>query len=163
MTIKQLAESIGVSKTAIRKRMAEIPDFRANYTESDESGVIKIHEDGCKLIEESFRKRTETTENVSENIENKFAETPKTDVSAALVELLRAQLEAKDRQIDELNARLAETTAALTETTKSLQAAQALHAGTIQTQLLEDGENSSQKPAKTERKRGFFSRFRKNK
>ena len=93
-------------------------------------------------------------------VEIKLPETPKTDVSAELVKMLQAQLDAKDRQIDELNARLAETTAALTETTKSLQAAQALHAGTIQQQLLEETtESSSQEQPQNEKKQGFFRRL----
>ena len=63
------------------------------------------------------------------------------------------------KQIAELNARLAETTAALTETTKSLQAAQALHAGTIQQQLLEESEGGDDEQTDSERKSGFWGRL----
>ena len=46
------------------------------------------------------------------------------------------QLEVKDTQIRELNARLAESNAALVAAQQTAQAAQALHAGTIQQQFL---------------------------
>ena len=57
-TIKELADELGVSKTAIRKHMNE--DFRAAHTENLPGNVIGIDEDGCKLIAESLRKPPET-------------------------------------------------------------------------------------------------------
>lgn len=39
-TIKQIADEIGVSKTAIRNYMDD--DFRAKYTAKDDKGVITI-------------------------------------------------------------------------------------------------------------------------
>lgn len=48
MTIKKLAESLGVSKTAIRKHMSE--DFRSRYTKTRANGVINISSSGCRFI-----------------------------------------------------------------------------------------------------------------
>lgn len=232
MTIKQLADSIGVSKTAIRKRIDD--SFRDSYTAFNNAGMILISDEGCKLLMDGFRKQAETKEKFAET-KNKFAETkeetweskekfpetkdesaetrekfpqtmdefpqtgekfaetksefpetgerlmeteekfPETSgnqaetsanrISARMVDMLQEQLNVKDRQIAELNARLAETTLALTETQRSLQAAQALHAGTIQ-QSLETAaeqypytESDTAVSAEGSEKRGFFSRF----
>ena len=58
--------------------------------------------------------------------------------------MLQRELGVKNEQIDEL-------TTALSETSKALHAAQALHAGTMQKQLLTDGLDKE--------RRGFFSRL----
>lgn len=47
-TIKQLADELGVSKTAIRKYMSD--DFRLRYTKIGNNGVISIDSAGCRLI-----------------------------------------------------------------------------------------------------------------
>lgn len=129
-TIKELADELGVSKTAIRKHMDE--DFRAAHTENLPGNVIGIDEDGCKLIAESLRKPPKTTE-------NQFAETTGNQSSQDEVAFLREQLRAKDRQIEAQQEQISQLTTALEHTTASLHAAQALHAGTMQAQL-EAGE-----------------------
>ena len=66
-------------------------------------------------------------------------ETSETTLIAMLqseLEHKNQQLEVKDEQIRELNARLAESNAALVAAQQTAQAAQALHAGTIQQQFL---------------------------
>ena len=132
-TIRELADELGVSKTAVRKYMTE--DFRAQHTANLLGNIIQIDEDGCKLIAESLRKPSATGGNsIPETTENQGLRDE--------VAFLRGQLEAKVRQLEAQLAQLAtkETeilnlTAALENTTKSLHAAQALHAGTMQAQL----------------------------
>lgn len=51
------------------------------------------------------------------------------------IDTLQGQLAIKDKQIEDLNARLSESNAALVAAQQTAQAAQALHAGTIQQQL----------------------------
>jgi len=128
MTIKELADSLKISKTAVRKIMTAT--FRAAYTSVDAAGVILISDEGCEQVRTRYHKHVETHQKLGENNNKLIPETPET-VSAELVKMLRAQLDMKDKQIEDLSARLSETTAALTETTRSLQAAQALHAGTM--------------------------------
>ncbi|MBO5364596.1 MAG: hypothetical protein J6A56_03925 [Clostridia bacterium] len=131
-TIKELADELGVSKTAIRKYMTE--EFRASHATQTDSGVITIDSEGCKLIAESLRKNTGNTG-------NQLPETSANQVSGEIIAILTEQLRAKDEQIAAQQQQIAQLTAALENTTASLQAAQALHAGTIkQQQLLEDGE-----------------------
>ena len=182
-TIKELADELGVSKTAVRKHMTE--DFRAAHTANLPGNIIGIDDAGCKLLAESLRKPLQTTE-------NQFPETPETtgnQPAAAsdhpLYAILQSELDAKNRQIDQLMDQLKtkETevlnlTEALRDAQSSLKAAQALHAGTMQQQL-EAGEQPDREcqdetaidaeveyltpdepQAAPEQKAGFAERFR---
>ena len=70
-SIKQIADELGVSKTAIRKRFSD--DFKSRYVETSAGGSLQVSDEGCKLIAESLRKppqtvqtpRAETTANQS--------------------------------------------------------------------------------------------------
>lgn len=115
-TIKELADSIGVSKTAIRNYMDA--DFRAKYTAKDSKGVITITPEGCELLSENFEKQPETTANNS-------PETEMLTIPKFIYDDLQAQLKKKDDQIDEL--------------TRLLDQEQKLHAGTI-TQALPESK-----------------------
>lgn len=121
--IKDLADELGVSKTAVRNCMDDA--FRAKYTAKNSKGEITISAEGCKVISEKYRKSTENTANqVAETAENQVSG----DMVALLqatIETLREQLAVKDRQIEHLT-RLADQ-------------AQALHAGTIKQALPEGG------------------------
>ena len=73
------------------------------------------------------------------------------------------QLSVKDKQITELNARLSECSAALVAAQQTAQAAQALHAGTIQQQLIDGADDSAsaqrQEAGKTEREKKGWLRW----
>ena len=130
-TIKQLADELHVSKTAIRKKMDSIPDFRKNHTETTANGVITISPEGCKLI-------AETLQIIANSIPQTAEITIPLDVWRTLQAQLdekTSQLESKDLQIFGLQKQNEALTAALENTTSSLQASQALHAGTIQQNL----------------------------
>ena len=160
-TIKQLADELGVSKTAIRKYMT--PEFREAHTQTKDGNTIVIDEEGCKLLAETIKKPPETTG-------NQLPQTPENHGLQEEIAFLRAQLEAKDRQLDakdrQLEARDAQIvslTVALENTTASLQAAQALHAGTIKTQLPPPGSDepaaavdAELAPAEPKKKTGLF-------
>ena len=128
MTILELAKELNVSKTAVRQHITA--EFRERYM-NQVNGTFQINAAGCELLRESFQK---LTGNLRKQVETAAGNLPESSVSG-LIEMLQRELEIKNSQITELNARLAETTAALTETTSALQAAQALHAGTLQHQL----------------------------
>lgn len=118
-TIRELAEAIGVSKTAIRKHMTE--EFRAAHTATTTGNVIEIDDAGCEKIAESFRKSMEKPE-------TKLPETEETKFLREEIEFLRKQLEAKDLQIAANQEQISQLTTALAH-------AQALHAGTMHQQL----------------------------
>lgn len=130
MTIKELADTLGVSKTAVRKHMSE--DFRANYTEKDRKEVITIREDGCKLIAEMMGR----SDKLPQQSENKFAETPETITIPRVVWLaLERQLQEKDDQLKAKDLQIADLTATVRAQAQGVNQAQALHAGTMQQQL----------------------------
>lgn len=128
MTIKELADQLGVSKTAIRKYMDE--DFRCEHTATNRNGVITIDSDGCALIAGFMGKqwrKSESTENAP----------PKTDENTEIQQLrdqvafLREQLCAKDRQLDARDKQIADLTEAVKAQALGINGAQALHAGTM--------------------------------
>ena len=132
-TIKELADVLGVSKTAVRKHMTEA--FREAHTSTTTGNIIVIDDAGCEIISESLRKPRETTE-------KQFAETPETRFLHEEVAFLRGQLEEKDRQLAAHREQITQLTSALEHTTESLHAAQALHAGTMK--QIESGEQQAE-------------------
>ena len=125
-TIKQIADEIGVSKTAVRKRLT--PEVQTKFAETV-CGVIYISEQGETLIKQAFDNFEPQTK-FAQVSGNQFA-VVSGEVSA-LISMLKDELEIKNRQIDDLNKRLAESSERLTEINSALITAQALHAGTLQ-------------------------------
>ena len=132
-TIRQIADEIGVSKQAVYKRYkGKLHTVCAPYTHT-EQGVLYLSEQS--------------------------QEAGVVAVLQATIDTLQGQLEVKDRQIEELNARLAEVSAALLAAQQTAAAAQALHAGTIQQQLLTGEAGADQQGQEPEQKRGWFSKL----
>lgn len=92
VTIKELAEKLGVSKTAIRKKMTE--EFREKYVRTDEKGTLLVSDEGQKLLE-TMRKPVETTA-------NKLPETPETELPPERDVWYRDQIRQKDELIKSL-------------------------------------------------------------
>lgn len=140
MTIKQLADTLGVSKTFVRKHMDE--DFRAQHTETTANGVITIDPEGCKLLSETIGNRTETTE-------NQVAETP-ANTENPLYDILKDELNAKNQQIKQLQDELAKAQAHNREQADRIaqlaNQAQQLHAGDIQRFLPEAPSEGASEP-----------------
>ena len=145
-TIKQIADEIGVSKTAVRKYLT---DEVKNKFAKTVSGTIYIDDTGENLIKSAFEQKVSQTKFAGVSA-NQFAEV------STLVSMLQGELEIKNEQIRELNNRLAESNAALVAAQQTAQAAQMLHAGTIQKQL-----TGGESPDGEEKKKGFFGLFRK--
>lgn len=125
-TIKELADSLGVSKTAIRNYMTE--EFRTKYTAKNEKGVITITPEGCKVIAESFAKSPESNR-------NDFAETELVTIPRSVLATYEEQLRQKDVQLAEKDLQIKDLTETVKSQAQSVQSAQALHAGTMQQQL----------------------------
>lgn len=144
MTIKQLADSLGVSKTAIRKRFTA--EFRKNYLKTTENGVIIISENGCKLIAETMQ-----------NTVNQLPQTEETTI-----DILIKQLSEKDKQIEALTSALTSSQEQNKLLTEALAAAQSLHAGTIKQQLTEQYASSEQEQQEQKERISLWRRiFRK--
>ena len=104
MTIKALADSLGVSKTAIRNYMTD--DFRAKYTAKDSKGVITITPEGCKLVSANFGKEPGTS--AKQNPETELITIP-----LSVWKLMEDQLREKDEQLRVKDQQLADLTAAV--------------------------------------------------
>lgn len=156
-TIKQIADELGISKTALRKYMT--PAFRNDYV-TERNGVLYISENGENKLK-SYRKPLQTATNqfaeITANQAETFCKPPQTaanlieqlTVKDKQIEQLMQQIESQQKTIDSLTNALASAQEAQTRLTESLAAAQALHAGTIQKQLT----------MQEEKPKGFFSRL----
>lgn len=141
-TIKQLADSLGVSKTAIRKYLT--PEFRAKYTANQTGNSIVIDDEGCKLIAETFRKPAESFRKPPQTTANLEPETTGNQVSGDVVALLQSTIAALQLQLEVKDRQIAELTETLKTQAASLQAAQALHAGTMHQMMLNPAEEPVQ-------------------
>ena len=144
MTIKEISTECGVSEQAVRAWC------RRNNVAKDAKGSFAISESIKTAIYQHYRvfEGNEVSQSTKAS-----CETSETVLIAMLqkeLDLKSEQLAVKDKQIEELNARLAESSAALVAAQQTAQAAQALHAGTIQQQLIDGGETSAdrQEPEK---------------
>ena len=162
-TIRQIADEIGVSKQAVYKRYkGKLHTVCAPYTHT-EQGVLYLSEQAETLIKQDFLKDDRSN---GAHTERSIGAVPEQSQEAGVVavlqdtiDTLQGQLEVKDRQIEELNARLAEVSAALLAAQQTAAAAQALHAGTIQQQLLTGEAGADQQGQEPEQKRGWFSKL----
>lgn len=149
-TIRQIADEIGVSKTAVNKQIANL-GLRSGLQKNGNQFAIDEHQEA--LIKQAFSEKSQTE---IENQTQTKSQTENHEVSdlvcvlQATIDTLQGQLEVKDRQIEKL-------TEALVAAQQTAAAAQALHAGTIQQQLL-TGEVGADQP-EPEQKRGWFSKL----
>ena len=151
-TIRQIADEIGVSKTAVNKQIANL-GLRSGLRKNGNQFAIDEHQEA--LIKEAFSEKSQT------EIENQTQTKTQTEnhevsdlvcVLQATIDTLQGQLEVKDRQIEKL-------TEALVAAQQTAAAAQALHAGTIQQQFLTGEAGVDQQGQEPEQKRGWFSKL----
>ena len=139
-TIRQIADEIGVSKTAVSKQIANL---------GLRSGLRK---NGNQFaIDEQTKTQTENHE-VGDLV----------CVLRATIDTLQGQLEVKDRQIEQQAKTITRLTDALTAAQQTVQAAQALHAGTMHQQRLSSEVGCAVASVELERPKSFWSKiFRK--
>lgn len=163
-TIKEIAEEIGVSKQAVFKKINQVPlstEIEKFISTVDGKKLVSV--DGEILIKQAFQrkqKRKQKTVDVNvdakddgkkftvgdmvDGIPSKSQEQENTLAAAfqTAIDVLTRQLEEKDRQLAEKDKLLEWQTKTIEELATSLavaqhtaQAAQALHAGTLQRQI----------------------------
>ncbi len=184
ITIKELADELGVSKTTISNTIdmlgiqQELKKI-GNRFMLDEIQVSKIK---TQIMQNSEMKTSQKLQNETQSETQKVqSETEKTLISflETQISILHDQLTAKDAQINMLGKSLQDISLALTaaqealrDTTAALTAAQALHAGTIKQQLTEhsvisdvpsDFDSKSDTSTQNKRQKKIWQRFfRKN-
>ena len=190
MTIKQLASELGVSKPTVRSVIAELGfhdklrKVGNRYMLSDMQ-ISEIKSKMSNKSENEVHSELEKTEKSKNEIQPKSEKTEKSESEVQLksektennifieqllnkqlavkdeqITMFQAQLAVKDRQINLLQEQISQLTAAMENLTASLNAEQALHAGTIQKQLA--AHSVMDQPSDVEQpkqKQGLFSRL----
>lgn len=159
-TIRQIADELGVSKQAVYKRFkGKLHTICAPYAHT-EQGVLYLEEQGETIIKQDFLQddrpigaHTDThTERSSGAVLEQGQQADFVAVLQATIDTLQGQLEVKDRQIEQL-------TSALVAAQQTAAAAQALHAGTMQRQLLSSEAGADQQRQDPGQKRGWISKL----
>lgn len=172
MTIKQLANELGVSKPTIRNAVSELGlqgklcKIGNRYMLSDDQ-IMKIK---LQISEKSKNEVLPKSEKTESEVSPKSKKTEKSEndiwreqlaVKDGQIKLLQEQLIVKDRQINLLQEQISQLTSAMESMATALTASQALHAGTIQKQLTEYSttEQSTNEMEQPKQKQGLFSRL----
>lgn len=161
-TIKEIADELGVDKQKVYRFIKQHHINEALHETHQRSGVKYYDEAAEMLIKQGFSAETTSCELHHEVLQNHINEA----VCDTVIDMLRKELEikneqlsVKDKQIEELNARLAEVAAALVAAQQTAQAAQALHAGTIQQQLTSGETEPEVHQQETEERKGWLGRL----
>ena len=155
-TIRQIADEIGVSKQAVYKRYkGKLHTVCAPYAHT-EQGVLYLSEQAETLIKQDFLQNdcsngAHTERSIGAVLEQS-QEAGVVAVLQATIDTLQGQLEVKDRQIEKL-------TEALAAAQQTAAAAQALHAGTIQQQLITGEAGVDQQGQKPAQRRSWFNKL----
>ena len=145
-TIRQIADEIGVSKTAVNKQIANL-GLRSGLRKNGNQFAIDEHQEA--LIKQAFSEKSQTEiENQTQTENHEVGDL--VCVLQATIDTLQGQLEVKDRQIAKL-------TEALVAAQQTAAAAQALHAGTMKQQLLSGESGADQQ--EPEQKKSWFSKI----
>ena len=158
-TIRQIADEIGVSKTAVSKQIANL-GLRSGLRKNGNQFAIDEHQEA--LIKQAFSEKSQT------EIENQSQTKTQTEnhevgdlvcVLQATIDTLQGQLEVKDRQIEQQAQTITRLTDALAAAQQTAAAAQALHAGTLQQQFLTGVVEESQKNQEQGKKHGWVRKI----
>lgn len=158
-TIRQIADEIGVSKTAVNKQIANL-GLRSGLRKNGNQFAIDEHQEA--LIKQAFSEKSQT------EIENQSQIKTQTEnhevgdlvcVLQATIDTLQGQLEVKDRQIEQQAQTITRLTDALAAAQQTAVAAQALHAGTIQQQLVAGEGEELQQERETVPRRSWWKRL----
>ena len=158
-TIRQIADEIGVSKTAVNKQIANL-GLRSGLRKNGNQFAIDEHQEA--LIKQAFSEKSQT------EIENQSQTKTQTEnhevgdlvcVLQATIDTLQGQLGVKDRQIEQQAQTITRLTDALAAAQQTAVAAQALHAGTIQQQLVAGEGEELQQERETVPRRSWWKRL----
>ena len=171
-TIRQIADEIGVSKQAVFKKIKREPlSTSLQGLTATVDGRLMVEVDGEKLIKQAFSEiAPSTTDNQLKGAVDGLVDAPSTknaektaevdgviSVLQATIDTLQGQLEVKDRQIEQQAQTITRLTDALAAAQQTAAAAQALHAGTIQQQLITGEAGTDQQ--EPEQKKSWFSKI----
>ena len=146
-TIRQIADEIGVSKQAVYKRYkGKLYTACAPYAHTVQ-GVLYLSEQAETLIKQDFLQNDCSN---GAHTERSIGAVPEQSQEAGMVAVLQAT-------IDTLT--ITRLTDALAAAQQTAAAAQALHAGTIQQQLLGEEAGADQQGQEPKGKRSWFNKW----
>ena len=165
MTIKQLADELAVSKSTIGRAIVQL-GFQDqlckiwNKYMLSETQILQIKLQLSKDEEEKSLQANSKTLHGEEKSLQANQEMQKAILQEQL-SILNKQLAIKDHQIQILQEQIGQLTVTMESMATALNAAQALHAGTIQKQLTEHSDSMEQMPDQEQpkQKKGIFSRL----
>ena len=105
-TIKQIADELGVSKTAVRKKIENLGLQSGLQKNGNQFAITEEQEN---LIKSAFLGKEDVKTETKSQTETETKSQTETETVSALVSMLQRELEIKNEQIRELNARLAES------------------------------------------------------
>lgn len=146
-TVRQLADEIGVSKQAIHQKMKKEPlSTSLRQFTSTVDGVVYVSVDGENLIKSTFSKvSSNDVDGMLTGVDVNEVSTVDgslTGVDGQIVAILQENLKVLQGQLAEKDKQIENLSLALVAAQQTAAHAQALHAGTMRTQLLVDGEVS---------------------
>lgn len=156
-TVREIAEELGVSKQAVRNKIAKLGLQSSLRKNANQLCIDKKQEN---VIKSAFNTNQSQTKNANQSQTKNANFAVGNDVTLQLIEMLKAelevknkQLETKDKQIEELNKRLSEAHQLTTQ-------AQQIH---VSDKLLEIQEQVAdpveQEATQTEKQKGFFNKL----
>jgi len=121
-TTKQLADEIGVSKSAVRKQLTE--DFRAQYVH-EVGNILQIDDEGVQIIRDHFgsdtagdenneahthtaHEHTRTPHSTHTNTNENAACSDRNPADVELIQVLRDQLEQRNQEIERRSIEMSE-------------------------------------------------------
>ena len=168
-TVRQIADELGVSKQAVFKKMKREPlSTSLRGLTSTVDGRLMVSVDGETIVKSAFLPQAPSTDHQPvDGAVDGLVDAPSTEVDGlisvlqATIDTLQGQLEVKDRQIEQQAQTIARLSDALVAAQQTAASAQALHAGTIQQQLLsgEAGADQQRTGPEPGQKRGWFGRL----
>lgn len=151
-TIKQIADELGVSKTAVRKKIENL-GLQSNLRKNGNQFVIEKEQES--LIKSAFSKNETQTKNENHVCENRLL--------LDLVSTLQKELDAKDEQLRKKDIQLAEKDKQIETAQKLADQAQQLQAMAENKIKLLEQKQTPPEPANgstsIESKKGFFARL----
>ena len=171
MTVKELADELGVSKPTISKAISEL-GLQGHLTKIGNRFILEeseIEAIKAKISQTPTTKKSLKAENRNETSTKETQnETEKSLISLleSQITILTEQLAQKDSQINALTSALATSqeqikslTDSLQATTTALTAAQALHAGTLQERLTEQSNDVEPEVPTTKKRKGILKKI----
>lgn len=141
-TIKQIAEEVGVSKTAVRKKIENLGLSEKLQTIGNR---IVLDDKQERLIKSAFSQSETEAKSETKNQKSVSEKTESFQLVSDLVKVLQEQLSEKDRQLAEKDRQIAELNERLVESLKLVDHEQQLRMVTEQKMLvLEQGQEQEE-------------------